>query len=1001
MVGSISLTALARAGFSSLSESAVRVEQLAETLHTEAEMLLEWCSAVADPDRAAAALEALLDRHPDELAKLWKKSASAQRLLLVLGASQGLGEFFSRRPEQLSALAEPLRRPLTVEQARASILHAVATELAGETQPISEAVEERAWVALRVGYRRELARLAAWDVAAADARAVQADVSQALADLAAAAIDAGLHIARQAVSVAEGGAVSFGCFPASEVEATVVAVIGMGKAGAEELNYVSDVDVIYVAESRDEAQLSTERAIEIATRLTQRMQRAIGAPAVEPELWEVDPNLRPEGKAGALVRTLDSHVQYYERWAKSWEFQALLKARAMAGDRQLGQRYVDALAPKVWASAERENFVESVQRMRERVTEHIPADEIDVQLKLGPGGLRDVEFTVQLLQLVHGRTDATVRVPGTLPALDALAAAGYIGRAEAIEFGDAYRFLRVLEHRLQISRLRRTHLMPRDEEQLRVLARASGLASTAGELTTAWHEVRARVRGLHERLFYRPLLAAVAATEAEGLNLSSEQVSDRLAAIGFRDTKGALAHLTALASGVSRRAAIQRTLLPVLLQWLAEGADPDYGLLMFRRLSESLGESHWYLRMLRDSSAAAYRLTKILSGSRFAVELLDLTPESVAWLEDEDDLAPRTLEQLREESAAVIGRHPELVEGASMLRSIRRRDTLRLSMAAILDSCTITELAHGLTAVTENHIASLVELIRVDEPEGFEFAVIGMGRFGGRELGLGSDADVLYVYRAAEGDTEAAKRALAIVSKLVELSSDPRLPFELDADLRPEGRNGVVARTLDAYRAYYARWSLTWEAQALLRARFIAGDAQLGADFTELADSVRYPAEFGEGEAREVRRIKARVENERLPQGADPSRHLKLGRGSLSDVEWFVQLLQLQHGSAIEALRTTSTLDALSVAQQSGLVTAEDAALLTDAWLLASRARSALTLWLNKTTDVLPTDRTALEGIARLLAYPPGSAALLEEHYLATTRRARAVFERGFYGPTA
>src|SRR5690606_10159282 len=182
-------------------------------------------------------------------------------------------------------------------------------------------------------------------------------------------------------------------------------------------------------------------------------------------------NLRPEGKSGVLVRTLESHVAYYERWARDWEFQALIKARPIAGDRALGQRYVDALSPMVWSSAARENFVESVQGMRERVTEHISADEVDVQLKLGPGGLRDVEFTIQLLQLVHGQVDDGIRQRATLDALDALAERGYIGRSQASEFGRDYRFLRLVEHRIQLARLRRTHLMPRDEAAQRAIAR--------------------------------------------------------------------------------------------------------------------------------------------------------------------------------------------------------------------------------------------------------------------------------------------------------------------------------------------------------------------------------------------------------------------------------------------------------------------------------------------------------------------------------------------------
>ncbi|HLP23011.1 MAG TPA: bifunctional glutamine-synthetase adenylyltransferase/deadenyltransferase, partial [Microbacteriaceae bacterium] len=529
----VRLTDLARAGFSALSEAAEGIELLSSLSGSSAERLLAFASPVADPDAALRAALRLWEVEPVRMSRLWRDESAVRGFFVVTGASLGLAEFLGRHPEHLEALLTPLSAPVGVDELRSRFVDTVRqARVAASSGTLS--IEEHVWVALRVAYRRELLRLAAWDVCSTEATEIQPQVSTMLADLAAAALDAALEAARLSLALEDGAPVRFGTYPPAEVAATRLAIIGMGKAGASELNYVSDVDVIYVAESADLNVVSSERAIEIATRLAQHLQQAIGGVALEPPLWEVDPNLRPEGKAGALVRTLDSHVQYYERWAKSWEFQALLKARAMAGDRELGAAYVAALAPKVWQSAARENFVESVQRMRERVTEHIPADEVDIQIKLGPGGLRDIEFTVQLLQLVHGKSDPTVRFGGTLPALTALAAAGYVGRAEAAQFSQDYRFLRVLEHRLQLARLRRTHLMPRDEEALRVLARASGLAATAEELIERWHEVRVRVRGLHERLFYRPLLAAVAATDSTDFTISNEQAEDRLAAIGFR-----------------------------------------------------------------------------------------------------------------------------------------------------------------------------------------------------------------------------------------------------------------------------------------------------------------------------------------------------------------------------------------------------------------------------------------------------------------------------------
>jgi glutamate-ammonia-ligase adenylyltransferase len=979
---------LARLGFADLSGTLERIAALEARPASDPQVPIAdaesvW-AATADPDGALLALERLVESAPDQLRPVLADPASTGRLVRLLGASVGLADFLQRRPEELALLLEPVTAPWSQDRYTASIAEAVDGS-SGET----------ARRRLRIRYRRHLAQIALFDVLHPTPTEVFPAVAAGLADLAGAALDVAVSVARREVP-----------FPAADVAATPLAVIAMGKAGARELNYVSDVDVIFVTEPTEPAEgddtpaIGTDRAVLIATRLAIAATHVITDLAAEPALWEVDANLRPEGKDGALVRTLESHVAYYERWAKGWEFQALLKDRAIAGSTDLGERYVAAVAPFVWESSKRPGFVESVQRMRERVTAHIPDAQVDRQLKLGPGGLRDVEFTVQLLQLVHGRDDESVRVRSTLEAMDALAAAGYVGRPEAARFGPDYALLRVLEHHIQLRRLQRTHLMPSDEDDLRVLARSTRLASSASGLQDRWRSVKLEVRGLHERLFYRPMLSAVATTDGE-IVLTSGQVRDRLTAIGFLDPDGAVTHIRALTQGTSRRAAIQRNLLPVLLRWMAEGPAPDRALLAFRRLSDTLGESSWFLRMLRDSSGAAHSLTTVLSESAFLSGLLERFPEAVAWLDEPDTLLrPRPLPALLAETGATTARHGDAVDtAAALLRGVRRRETLRLGMAAVLGHLDVDALGPALTDVTEATLSGALDLARRDAPEGLEFGVIAMGRYGGRELGFGSDADVLFVYRSSTVSNEVASRAgQVIVRELNRLTEDALHPFDLDIDLRPEGKNGPVVRSLDSYAAYYQRWSLTWEAQALLRARGAVGDAQLLRDFEHLADRTRYPEAIEEREVREVRRIKARVESERLPRGADPARHLKLGRGSLSDVEWFVQLLQLQHGRARPSLRTTSTLEALHAATEAGLVTPDDAERLAAAWRFASRTRSALVLWSGRTTDVLPVERTQLEGIARLLEYPPGSASQLEEDYLAVTRRARQVFEREFYG---
>ena len=993
------LTLLARLGFGRLTAAETLLAEVEADTGLLREALLAEASAAADLDEALAALARIARRDPGAVRDLHADAAGWRRLWALLGASSGFADFFLRHPSELAQLSGAGRDLPSADEMLTEILDAV-----DEVDGFAADGGEASWVALRVRYRRLLARIAAYDLLSASPVDEIPAVAAALADAAGAALEAALAVARTRIS---GGAAGAGLFPREQVAATRLAIIGMGKTGARELNYVSDVDVIFVAGVDDDGDgpsgLSESRVVDIATRLAVQTMRGISGIEVEPPLWEVDANLRPEGKQGALVRTLDSHLSYYDRWAKSWEFQALLKARTIAGHRGLGDAYVHAVQPKVWTSAARENFVDSVQRMRERVTEHIPSADIPYQLKLGPGGIRDIEFTVQLLQLVHGLSDDRIRQRGTLEALDALVAEGYIGRAEAAAFSHDYRVLRLLEHRVQLRNLRRTHLMPARPEDLRMLARATGLADSGESLWSRWESVKREVRDIHVRLFYRPLLSAVAALPAEERALSTEQAHDRLAAIGFADPAGALRHIAAPTSGLSRKATIQRHLMPVMIRWFADGVDPDYGLLAFRRLSERLGDTPWFLRMLRDSSGAAESLTRVLSGSRYVGELMEWIPESAAWLDDPELLRPRSGVALQEEARAIQTRHDTIDDAMRSVRALRRRELLRIAISAIIGTITIEEVAEALTTVTEVTIQATLRAVRREivpaEDAALDFSVIAMGRFGGRELGFGSDADVMYVYRPGGVDPERAHAlSVQIVSALRRYSEDHRVPLDLDAGLRPEGRNGPIARSLDAYAEYYRRWSLSWEAQALLRARGVAGSVKLIRAFTELADGVRYPEVVDPQGLREVKRIKARVENERLPQGADPTRHLKLGRGSLSDVEWLVQLLQLEHAHAVPGMRTTSTLGALRAAQEAGLVPASSADRLAEAWRLASRLRSANTLLSGQTSDILPVDRKRLDGIGRLLGYPPRSATQVEEDYMGATRRARRVFEKLFYG---
>ena len=979
---------LAGIGFADRGRAAQVLDSL-DPSAGERENLLAGLAVAADPDQALRVVAEVVAAHPEGSAVLGD-APGARALTAVAGMSEALGEYLVRHPEALRGLGDiPRQRPPAADLRR-DLLTAVGAD-PSSLEPAAAGADATVLDALRIAYRRLLLGVAVRDLvhgAAID------EVAAELADLADAALEAALAIAR--ADLPEGH------------EPCRIAVIGMGKCGGQELNYVSDVDVVFVAEpleGGDEA-----AALRTATRLATGLIKACGAATAEGSLWEVDAALRPEGKQGALVRTLASHVGYYERWAATWEFQALLKARPAAGDLDLGHAYVDAVSGFVWSAADREDFVGDVQRMRRRVIEHIPAREVPRELKLGPGGLRDVEFSVQLLQLVHGRSDVTLRSPTTLVALEALSTWGYVGREDGAHLAAAYRFLRTLEHRIQLHRLRRTHVVPDDDADLRRIGRSLGYqGDPVAELTTEWRRHAREVRRLHEKLFYRPLLQAVARLDAGDARLTAEAAEERLVALGYRDPEGALRHLEALTGGVTRRAAIQRTLLPVLLGWFADGPDPDAALLGFRRMSDDLGSTPWYLRLLRDESMAAERMARLLSSSRYAADLLLRSPDGLMLLADDGDLRPRTLPALLAEGQAATQRHEDPEGAVLALRALRRRELFRVSASDALGLLSAEEVMAALSDITEATISAAYDVAArtVAASHGGElpirFAVIAMGRFGGRELGYASDADVVFVHDPLPGvdDKAAADAALAIANEMRRLLSapSPDPPLVMDADLRPEGRQGPLVRSLASYGAYYERWSAPWEAQALLRAAPVAGDADLGEQFIASIDPLRWPDSGLSADAlREMRRLKARMESERLPRGADPALHTKLGRGGLSDVEWVVQYLQMSHAHEVRGLRTTGTLAALACAAEAGLISADDADTLRAAWLLASRVRAGIVLARGSASDLVPTAVRDLAGVASLLGYAPGESGALLEDYRRATRRARQVVERIFYG---
>ncbi|UQA79719.1 bifunctional [glutamine synthetase] adenylyltransferase/[glutamine synthetase]-adenylyl-L-tyrosine phosphorylase [Gardnerella vaginalis] len=1049
----LSYRSLVKAGFARPESARKVIEDVCKNCANNsinAVKILESISRVEDPDYAILAFNDIYQSHKKVVENIAQNSNNSlitsplSSLMQVLGASKAFAMLMRTREDLISAAASDPNHLLhmTLEERVSDLLEAVqsysATVVNEEkdynkncdscTVPISSMPFAQAVCALRARYRQHIAAIMAYDLASADPVELQPDISCKLSDAADAALEAALAIAR--------GQVSGSC-------CCKFAIIAMGKLGAREINYVSDIDLIYVVEPTNG--VKQDEALRVGSSIAlvlQKVCQSVVIGCAEPPLWQIDTALRPEGKDGPLVRRLESNREYYEKWASSWEFQALLKSRPAAGDMQLGKDYRQMADSLIWKASGREHFVADCQHMRQRVESLIPASHRDLDMKLGRGGLRDVEFTVQMLQLVHGSEDTSLRVRDTLGALNALSAGGYVSRSQAAILAEHYRFERVLEHRQQMWNMQRTHLFPdlgaqgnggldrarsisveelNSNEQIRRLARAVRLKPE--ELVARFDKARREIRHLHKDIYYRPMLPINAQTDADPIVLSAEAARARFASIGFADAKAAQMHVEALTEGLSRAAKIHRILLPAVLKWLGEGQNPDMGLLAFRRLSERFGGKNTYLGFLRDSPSAAQRLCHVLSDSRYLGDAMMKSIQSITWLGDDSTLAPRGRESLDMQTRAMVARYSSsIADFAQSLRALRRQEIERVALAwmcgIIDDDTSMQAMSDVFDAVLDSALQwAMKDASRkmcLDKSKA-SIAIIALGRYGGREVNFCSDADMMVVYKPTQdicgcdsGDDSGANLAHRFAQTTVDilrnilqgpLTLEPKIMVDLD--LRPEGKDGPLVRSLESCERYYQKWASTWENQALLRARFAAGSKELAdALLSGVVNDLRYSLEpLSESQLAEIRKLKARMEAERLPRGVSRDRHLKLGRGGLSDVEWTVQLLQLQYAGKYESLRTVGTMQALKALKELHLIEDEDANVLERCWHMCSAVRNANFLWSGslERADVIPTDSYSLGGIATYLGYDPNQGRVFENDLMAVMRQCREVMSRLFY----
>jgi glutamate-ammonia-ligase adenylyltransferase len=910
-----------------LPGEAARLKQLVPDEQTRA-LLADLVAGGADPAGAWPRLIPMIEADPG----LVDVESPRRRACALAGASRALSQAVARSPGLLHGIAPDDSVPLL---ARAALTPIAADDLAGTL----------------------------------DVREATAAFSDAMDRL------AGEVLARARSAVTERHP------HASDLP---FAVIAMGKWGARELNYASDLDLVLVHDTVQDETASRAAALALAAAFV----TALSARAGDGSGLIVDADLRPEGSIGPLSRSLDSYTAYYARWGEPWELQALLKARFVAGDAELGERFAALVEKVIWEQGLDVDSLRSIRRLKEEAENGARTSDI----KRARGGIRDVEFSVQLLQLVHGRLEPELRDPGTLDAIQALTDFGFIGEEDRDRLDDAYRFLRDLEHRIQLWDLRQTQDLPQDPERRAQLGRSLGMAiDPARQLEERLAEVRSVVRDVHERLYFRPILDALVGSPSARLGIA--QASLRLEALGFGDVNAARRALEELTGGLSRRSRAMHQVLPLMLDWLSLSPNPDLGLAQLRIVLANTPDHAALVTLLQVNPLAGERLCRLLGTSRLMGDLIDRIPEFVPRLADE-----RLLGEIRsgpEETERLIGllqARPGEDERIGTIRRMARRRKLRIAARDILDQADLVTTLRSLTDSADAAVSGALFVAAGGDPSGF--CVVAMGKWGGGELSYGSDLDVMYVF-----DEDSRREwALRVPAELARVLSEPSRhggAYALDAELRPEGRKGPMARSLEGYRRYYEEWAEPWEMLALVKARVATGDAGLGEIWSEMVDGFMWQPQLPADYLRSIREIKARVEKERIPSGEDPDYHLKLGPGSISDIEFLTQLLQLRHGGQSPSLRVPGTLEALDLLAAEGLLQPHEQRALSESYLFCTRVRLRLHLQMGRAVDSLPTGPEELRSLAGSLGFDRASE--LREEYRRVTRRARQVFEARFY----
>jgi glutamate-ammonia-ligase adenylyltransferase len=985
------------------------------------------------PDQALNSFERLIGViSPENLSALAERKKRLAQCILLCGSSPFLVNLMYKSPETVHWLF--LENGIDLSRS-ADEMHAAVQTTVDDTTDFT-ALQK----ALRCFKRSEILRIAARDL---NGLAPLEEVMRELADLASSALQVAYQVCRRCLIRDHGAPLLVGgdALVTREAEMTV---IGMGKLGGRELNFSSDVDIIFFYESDKgessgvEGNSGTKRGVislhAFFNKLGEMISKALSQVTEDGFVFRVDVGLRPEGKSGDMAISIRSAEIYYESWGQSWERTAMLKARPVAGSLALGEQLLKTLQPFIYRKYLDYNLIEDMKQMKQKIDASlVRSREGEINLKLGRGGIREIEFFIQALQLVYAGKNPKLRERNSLHALDTLMAANLLGVDDHRKLLEAYRFLRSVEHRIQVVQERQTHNLPAKDEEMRALARRSGYLRDNGleRFREVLEEHRGNVSFIYGTLFHSRDEKLEQEVHPQVLFLldpkaDTDLVKDMLAERHFEDVDRAYDNLLSIRRGpvkanlTERSRRILEKISPLLIQELFESYDPDLALINLERFMTVIATRSSYYALLAENRQTIKVLVSLFGMSEFLSKILISHPELLdSLVARSGSSVVKTKKSMTEELDALLEQSEYFEDHLNILRRYRNEEFLRIGLNDIHSRLLQGEVTSQLSLLGEVCLATafrlaVTELKRFGRPvwqrQGnsaeSNMAIVALGKLGGGELNYHSDLDIIFVYDHqgyTDGEKQItnheyfAKLAQKIISILT-MQTREGYVYKIDTRLRPSGNAGPLVTSLESFLEYHRKESQIWERQALTKARVVLGDEKLAGQLHDIIRHTVYGASIDDEGKQEIRRLRMRMENE-LAREKEGSYNIKTGRGGMVDVEFAVQYLQLREGYRSSELRTPSTVVALKEISTLGLLPEGSAQTLLAGYKFLRKLENRLRIIHDYSANDLTGSIVYLNKLARRLGYDqklknPGAALISD--YEEMTGKIRDVFDRLF-----